>query len=394
MIKKLTFQNFYSFLNETIVSFEINNKPPSSNYDIELDDKSRLNKVVGVIGPNGSGKTQFLRPLAFLSWFITDSFSESDTDEKIPFKPHMLKTKENTSFNLEFYYKKDTYRYNLVVNTKRVIQESLHIKTSHLYSYIFQREFNGSGYDFKQKNFDLSSKVGKKIKANSSVISAANILGSEIAKNIVSNFRRSVYNINVSGRENYNYESLLKSAKFFHSNKNYKEKVNKLVCDMDLGLSDIEIVKVESFLDKKKNSESFLPIGIHKFKKRSFELPFFEESSGTQSVYVMLRYIIPVLENGGIAILDELDNDSHFHMLLKLIELFRDEHTNPNKAQLIFSCHTHEVLNVLRKHQIYLIEKSDLISDAWRLDEMIGLRADDNLYSKYQSGALGAIPNL
>ncbi|MGI9339226.1 MAG: AAA family ATPase, partial [Psychrobacter sp.] len=65
-----------------------------------------------------------------------------------------------------------------------------------------------------------------------------------------------------------------------------------------------------------------------------------------------------------------------------------------HNAQLIFSCHTPEVFNLLNKHQIYLVEKYEQSSEAWRLDEMEGVRNDDNLYAKYMAGAFDAIPNL
>jgi hypothetical protein len=48
----------------------------------------------------------------------------------------------------------------------------------------------------------------------------------------------------------------------------------------------------------------------------------------------------------------------------------------------------------LQKHQIYLCEKQQQISEAWRLDEVVGVRADDNLYAKYMAGAFGAVPEL
>jgi len=41
-----------------------------------------------------------------------------------------------------------------------------------------------------------------------------------------------------------------------------------------------------------------------------------------------------------------------------------------------------------------LVEKRELVSEAWRLDSMLGLRADDNLYAKYQAGSLGGVPNV
>jgi predicted ATPase len=62
----------------------------------------------------------------------------------------------------------------------------------------------------------------------------------------------------------------------------------------------------------------------------------------------------------------------HPHLLPHLIDLFKFEHTNPHQAQLIFSCHTPEVFNILQKHQIYLCRKR-IKSEAWRLDEVVGV---------------------
>lgn len=83
-----------------------------------------------------------------------------------------------------------------------------------------------------------------------------------------------------------------------------------------------------------------------------------------------------------------------FYLVPILLDWFRFEHTNPHQAQLIFTCHPPEVLNLLQKHQIYLIEKVDQCSEAWRADEIAGLRSDDNLHAKYMAGALGAVPQL
>jgi len=74
MIKNIKFSNFHSFFEEVEISFEVSKKPASSMYDINISDATRLNKVVAIIGANGSGKTQLIKPLAFLSWFISDSF--------------------------------------------------------------------------------------------------------------------------------------------------------------------------------------------------------------------------------------------------------------------------------------------------------------------------------
>ena len=58
-------------------------------------------------------------------------------------------------------------------------------------------------------------------------------------------------------------------------------------------------------------------------------------------------------------------------------------------------CHSVEVLSLLHKSQVVLVEKNvECVSDAWRLDSVQGVRADDNLYAKYMAGAYGAIPRI
>jgi CheY-like chemotaxis protein len=93
--------------------------------------------------------------------------------------------------------------------------------------------------------------------------------------------------------------------------------------------------------------------------------------------------------------IDELEADLHPDMLEPLIKLFINPETNPHNAQIIFSTHSHEVMDLLDKEQIVLVEKDEACnSEAWRLDEVSGVRRSDNLYAKYRSGAYGAVPNI
>ena len=394
MISKIKFSNFYSFYDETEICFEISKKPSSSYYDFHTEDGSRLNKVISIIGPNGSGKTQLLRPLAFIGWFISSSYHSSEPESKIPFACHKLFDDKPTSIELEFHIGLDRYRYKLTLTLNEVLYESLHKKTSHLYSYVFIREKNGDKYTFKQQGFGFSKHIAEKIRGNSSIIAAAHLHDSEYAKQIANYFKTYSSNVRVSGRDNYHVGALLESAEYFKINEQIHQNAIELICDFDFGLSSIELMDVEG-LDKSGNEEKFhLPVGIHSLNKEKFRLPFSEESSGTQSAYVLLRRVLPILKSGGVVIFDELDNDLHPHMVEKIIELFKFEYSNPHNAQLIFSCHTPEILNILKKHQVYLVEKDILCSETWRLDEVKGLRSDDNIYAKYMAGALSAIPNL
>jgi AAA15 family ATPase/GTPase len=124
-------------------------------------------------------------------------------------------------------------------------------------------------------------------------------------------------------------------------------------------------------------------------------LMFWHESSGTQGAFILLSRILPVLQNGGLVLIDELEADLHPHMLAPILDLFFSPKTNPHNAQIIFTCHSIEVLSLLHKAQVVLVEKDEHCeSDAWRLDTVKGVRSDDNLYAKYMAGAYGAIPKL
>ena len=394
MITKLIFNNFYSFAEEQELSFEVGKKPSSSYYDINLESGNRINKVAAIVGANGAGKTQLLRPFAFLGTFISGSAFDAKPDDLIPFRPHKLRSNEVTSFELHFTLQGEQYKYLATLNQEQVIAESLYKKTSRSFSYVFVRELNNDGYSFKQKGFGFQIAQAKKVRRNVSIISAAfqqNVTNAEALYNYFSEF---VFNINIKSRNHFHDGEIIEVAEYLKENSLVKEQVHQAVIDFDLGIHDIEYRDHRVSDENGKEMSLSFPYAIHKCEKGQFPLPLFEESSGTKSLFVMLRRVIPVLQNGGLAILDEIDNDLHPHMLPVILGWFKHQETNPYNAQLIFTCHTPEVLNILKKHQVFMVEKESLESEAWRLDDVEGLRADDNLYAKYQAGALGAVPNI
>jgi predicted ATPase len=119
------------------------------------------------------------------------------------------------------------------------------------------------------------------------------------------------------------------------------------------------------------------------------------ESTGTQGALVLLSRLLPVLQSGGLAVIDEFESDLHPHMLEPILDLFANPATNPHGGQLLFTCHAMEVLNIVHKSQVMLVGKDEHNeSSAWRLDSVDGIRSDDNLYAKYMAGAYGAVPQL
>ena len=90
MIHKYRFKNFFSFAEETEVSFVLNRQVPNSDLVFESPGGTRLSKLLAAIGPNASGKTNVLKPLSFLRWFIPHSFTTSEPDDEIPVRSHFF----------------------------------------------------------------------------------------------------------------------------------------------------------------------------------------------------------------------------------------------------------------------------------------------------------------
>ena len=112
-------------------------------------------------------------------------------------------------------------------------------------------------------------------------------------------------------------------------------------------------------------------------------------------LFILLKRLLPILENGGIAVLDEFEVDLHPHMIPPLVNLFISRKTNPHNAQLLFSCHSIELMRRLDKYQVILVEKDEFgYSRVIRLDDIKGVRSDDNFYAKYDAGAYGAVPDI
>lgn len=394
MLHSYTIKNFLSFGVATEVSFRLNKHAPWNGLSAADTTGQRLTKAMAVIGPNGSGKTNLLKPLAFLSWFVSSSF-QSDPKAKIPVQPHFFGENQISEFEIEFDFGGRLWRYELAVTPDRVIGEALHVKTSRLFSYVFTREWNESsqGYRIKQQDFGLNPREAEKVRENTSLISTAAQYQVPLASDFAS--LSLTTNVNYLGRQHFHDTDVVAASRFYANDELSMRQMSALLRSWDMGLADVSVEMLEVPNEKGEVQKVPLPFGMHRHGERIAKLPLFQESSGTQSAFVLLSRLLPVLRDGGLAVIDEFEADLHPHMLAPILDLFFSPETNPNNAQIIFTCHSVEVLNLLHKSQITLVQKDEACgSEAWRLDSMRGVRNDDNLYAKYMAGAYGAIPNV
>lgn len=425
MIIKYSFENFFSFANETVVDLTSNAKATSTRYDYQTDDGYKINKVSAIFGANGSGKSNLLKPLAFLRWFLNSSFKSLDSDDEIPIKPHFSRTEDNIFISVEFLNLPDVedntvplhFKYSLELNQERVIKEELKLKSTKQYRNIFTREFSNKTNDYNYKAnknfFDFSLEILSSTPKNASLISFLNRLSDSagkyknisienediVAKSLVTivsgTFELFNSNLCLNGRIADSVDkAVLDTTKLYSADSVVFEKVSKIISEFDIGIDSLSISEEEFITESGEKKKMKLPLAKHTHNNKQYVLPLLYESSGTKSAYNILYSIVDILTYGGVAIIDELDNDLHPRLLLETISLFKNEETNPHHAQLIFSTHTPEVLKNLKKHHCFIVEKENSESDVWRIDDIEGIRSQDNLYTKYMSGALGGVPMI
>ncbi|MYZ53017.1 AAA family ATPase [Malikia spinosa] len=393
-LRSITIQNFQSIRGPTTFSLVLNGNAPDDHRALTTTVGTRLTKALAILGPNGSGKTTVMKSLAFLNWFICHSF-QLPPDAPIPVAPHFCLTGEPTSFEMEFELEGKLYRYRVSLTAQRVYQESLHVHQQRTFAYVFTRVWNPDEqhYDIRQQHFGLLQKEAAKVRQNASLISTAAQYEVDLARQLTK--MHITANVNVLGRQSVDHQRVFEVSNVYAQDDALRARMARILASWDLGLTDVRIEKHRVTREDGTAEDVFIPFGIHTVKGQEHKLMLLSESSGTQGAFVLLAHILPVLNTGGVAVLDEMEADLHPHMITPILDLFFSPKTNPNDAQLIFTSHSMEVLSHLHKGQVLLVEKdAECSTDVWRLDSIKGVRSDDNLYAKYMAGAYGAIPQL
>lgn len=404
MIHSFSCKNFYSFKNLTTVDFKVNEKAPNNDAYFKADSGWRLSKIETVIGPNASGKTNLLKVLPFLKWLIVNSFNTSP-DAPLPIKPFLFGANKNkpVELSVDFEINGHIFVYTFVLDESKIILEELKIKNKSIEKVtakkVFSRRWHEEikAYELDDKKFNLPKGIKDSLRLNASVISVAARFNHKNSLEVFNFWKKVETNVVEAGWVGDRLlpnsgQQLVEALDFFSEKENIhiKNEAEKLLSQFDLGLDSLEIVK-----EKKDNSLNIKVKMAHTFGGDKEYLPMQYESSGTKQLLVLLQTILLVLANGGVAILDEFDVNLHPEIVSALFDLFLQVETNPKNAQLLFSSHSHLILSKLDKYQIILTEKNKKgESEAWRLDEVTGVRADDNYYAKYMAGAYGAFPRL
>jgi len=403
MLQRFKVENFYSINTAQEISFEINEKDKLDDSSTKIQNKY-LNNISCLLGHNGSGKTNLLRAVTFLFWFIDKSYEHQRSDKTIPIESHKLYSNKNSKFELDFVHENNFYRYIIELNKNYVVKENLSQKIERGYSRIFEitrdsdkkiEKLIFGNKKIKLNNSDFLRLEEKNNISTFSFLKGAGYLTPLKLENFKNIFSNKFSNIFKQGRKWFDpLEASFKYSKQLSESENIFKKVSELIKDFDLGISDLLFRDYKIGLVTENRSIKILHCK-HTKGQKSFDLPIVEESEGTQNSIYLLSDLLNILEIGGIAIIDEIETSIHPYVVKKLISLFADKKKNKHNAQLIFSTHQAWFLQDRTKTQIFLVEKDgNLETEVWCLDDMEKIRNDENYFNKYMTGAYGAVPEL
>jgi len=339
MLKQLTVENFASFAERIVFTTQTN--PGKKEYlenTFTLNDRA-YNKVSILYGANGSGKTFFCKIIREIQRLLDWSPLMTMDNTQFLSLPHCkgidapIKTfafdtdyqKKPTTFEIDIIIDATLYHYAFSVHERKIVYEVLTKKTyrtekllerlSSSYKSIVLRselrDFDGTKQVVKEEslclpiaallNNALASKIVKAIKDIQVVNMAATKLTPTNSQESFSDERVSKY-VNILKKADPTIRKMSLSYK--------EEEVGRQKIELD-DFENREIIAMQTTVGVETNH------AVYEDGRETCSTPitfFAEESMGTVKLFTALPYLYDVLENGGVLVIDEIENGLHLSL--------------------------------------------------------------------------------
>lgn len=406
MLVQFSVRNFRSFKNEACLSLLADKKEDLENNVSKINENTRLLNSISIYGANAAGKSNLIKALTTSILMIRQSNLIQVTNKWVQLEPFFDNESRSLPTDFEYIFFIDTikYIYGFSATKERIHKEYLYEYKTNRPSVVFERDLDV--FTFNQDKKDLSL-IAERNTSNKLFLSTAAAWNFE---RVIPVYKWFENNINTFGnvRDASNY-SFSKYDEDFQANKNF---ALQLLREGDINISDFNIetipvdekqipffnnfnIKVDGATQKKVTVEHF--IELDNGNSTSISLDLTQESEGTENIFLLAPVLLDALEKGSSIFIDEIERSLHPVLIKHIISYFHDEKTNPNKAQLIFTTHNLELmdLEIFRRDQIYFVDKNTKTaqSEIYSLDEY-SVRKNENVKNGYLLGRFGAIPNI
>ena len=380
----------------------------------EIDE--RVLTVAGIYGANGSGKTNLIDALAWLSHAV--GWSLRTWEGAIPCDPFSFASEppQPSCFGIELVISGVRYRYELEVEASRVVFEALYSYPRQRRRTLFERDgdklafrrgtsFTGGGRELITPTtlaMSVASRLTEEIDGVARRLSGINFVG-VWPRALMGNEAR-LYRSNMRWRRRGWDDSLIDvfdeaPSRSQHnsdipagkSRTQHRDLAFAMLMFADLGVQDVEVVDKAPGPGRGGRRLRLL----HDVTGDPRPLELGDESDGTLTWLGLIPELLAVLEEGGLLVVDELDTSLHPVISGKLVEMFQDPMTNSRGAQIIFTTHDTSLLRCLNRDEVWLTSKRrDGSTELTALSDFrsTSVRRSTNLERGYLQGSFGGIP--
>jgi hypothetical protein len=407
MLLSFRFANHRSFRDEQ----QLNLLPVYEGADSESLTSLGAVPVVGIFGANASGKSNVLSAFDYVRTMV--GRSDRDTEpglgpQRQPFRLDPEGLAQPSRYAADLLIHGTRFTYGFALNDTGIVDEWL-------YSYPLQRKrvvFERSGQDFDWGEESRRSSIRKLtdiVSPTALFLSVAARFGSqrlegpsndetvESLHSVYSWLWRRMSRASVSP---YNRKREAEYA-YFLNDPALSPAIVNLLRNADLGLltafdayAEYEEESPLSFRDRLR----FIHRGA---AGDDVSFGISDESSGTVRLLELATRAIPILKEGGVLLIDEIDASLHPLLTATLVRLFQSPSVNESGAQLVFTTHDATLLgsidgdDILDRDQVWFTGKrGDGSSELFALAEFKPRRQGENRQKRYLNGSYGAIPEL
>lgn len=424
MLVEFKFGNYRSFRDESVLSMEATGFSAFKSSLIEYKAKKLL-PGVAIFGKNGGGKSNVIRAFWLAVQFIKNAQRTQHENSEVPVNPFALNgysKNEPTSFEFIYVHDGVLYTYGFSATKERIITEYLYHSPNGQKALVFSR---------KNQKFEFTNKyekarrllISEAVAENQLFFSVACIMNDKDCIRAMKWFRELVYfsrdftDISTQLFENIEDKNIIDAITNYAKdadvgildmNFEYKSKDASFPEDLPDGIKDALNMLISNLSSGANESETNLKMGeiiassLHKGiekdgKSGIYQLDISDESDGTRKLMALAPAIETVIQKGGILMVDEIEKGLHPLLVDYIIAKFQSKNSNTNGAQIVFTTHNTELLNLdlLRKDQIYFVDKgrNDGVSELYSISEF-ATKTTENIRKGYIVGKYGATPDI
>lgn len=434
MLIEFKVSNYRSFRDEAVLSMEAAGLGSRKNVLIEYRPSGKpmtkpmhLLPAVAIYGKNGGGKSNIIRAFWLATQFVKNAQRTQHENATIPVRPFMLdddsRTKP-TAFEFTYVHEGVKYVYGFAATKEQVTREYLYYSPKGQKSLVFDRKYQN--FTFREnKEKKKRELISEAVAQNQLYFSVACTMNEKACIDAMKWFRDNIF-------FSRDYTDIPEQLLNYSEDDNMLRAISNYARAADVGIQDMQfevkntklsdkealtddlpdeikepLIRFMQALSESPNvSETKLQMGevratsyhqgVNRDGKTSYyELNLSDESDGTRKLMALAPAIERALNCGGILLIDELEKEMHPMLVDFIVYKFQNPQINTNHAQLVFTTHNTELLNmkILRKDQLYFADKNRR-DGASTIYSILGTATNENVRKSYLIGKYGATPDL